>query len=76
MVSILTFNAGVFGAVDIDAIIFQLGLLLSLVPVIFQLIYNTNHIILNSYQINNAILHTGLMVKNSDHSQIWYIFRQ
>ena len=55
---------------------FQLGLLLSVVSVTFQPIYNTNLIILNSYQINNVILRTGLMVKNIDLSQIWYIFMQ
>jgi len=52
---------------------FQLGLLLSVVSVTIQLIYNTNRTILNSYQINNVILHTVLMVKNIDHLQIWYI---
>jgi len=52
---------------------FQLGLLLLVVSVTIQLIYNTNRAILNSYQINNVILHTVLMVKNIDHSHIWYI---
>ena len=52
---------------------FQLGLLLLVVSVTIQLIYNTNRAILNSYQINNVILHTVLMVKNIDHLQIWYI---
>ena len=76
MVSILTFNTGVFGAVYIDVIIFSTW------AVTFgSVCYISTYLQFEPCNIkqlpnNNVILHTGLMVKYADHSQIWYIFMQ